>query len=215
MKKNKLVVSILIILFILVINVNNVLAFDLDKIIHDGDDFLAGGNTVGNTDDMYEGFNKLAGIITFIGIFVAAGIGIVLGIRFTLAASSEQKAEIKKSMMPWVAGTMIVIGALVIWKLSINFIQDIHKDTAGSNPGNPTYPNPSGGYTEETLNNYRLYLQAYDARNNGTYYNFLNSHPDFDDDAFDDWRVQMGLDGVWKISTGQYTIDDFVADTPR
>ena len=219
MKKNKLVVCILIILFLLIVNLNNVLALDLGKILPDGDDMLAKANSVGNEDNIYDGFNSIAGILTFIGVFAAAIIGIALGIRFMFAASAEQKADIKKSMMPWVTGTAIILGALIIWNLSIDIIQDIHKDTAGSNAGSPTYTDSNTSPSDKyyTRKYFDEMMEYFDVKNSDIIgvrpvntEQWLEEHPDFDNNYADNWYSSKldQWDGI-RITAHTYTYDDY------
>ena len=48
----------------------------------------------------------------------------VLGIKF-MAASAEDKAKIKESMIPYVVGCIVIYGAFFIWKLAIMVVGDL------------------------------------------------------------------------------------------
>ena len=43
----------------------------------------------------------------------------ILGMKFMLS-TAEGKAEIKQLLTPYIVGVVIVVGALLIWKLAIN-----------------------------------------------------------------------------------------------
>ena len=64
-------------------------------------------------------FNDLAGMLWGVGIFV-----ILIGIKY-MFASSEEKASIKESLKPYIIGSVIIIGALGIWQLLVEFLNEI------------------------------------------------------------------------------------------
>ena len=55
---------------------------------------------------------------------VSVIIGMTLGIKFTMAGVDE-KADIKKHLLIYVAGCVIVFGAFAIWKLAVNVFAQI------------------------------------------------------------------------------------------
>ena len=57
-------------------------------------------------------YNTLFGI----GVALSVVVGAVLGIKFMMA-SLEEKAQIKESLVAYVAGCVVVFGAFGIWKL--------------------------------------------------------------------------------------------------
>ena len=67
-------------------------------------------------------FNDLAGILWGIGVFVAAIGGTVLGIKY-MFASTEERANLKHNMIPYIIGTVIILGALGIWKFSVELLE--------------------------------------------------------------------------------------------
>lgn len=69
-------------------------------------------------------FNDLAGILWGIGIFIVLICGTILGIKY-MFASLEERANIKESMKPYIIGTVIIIGALSIWKFLVEFLEAI------------------------------------------------------------------------------------------
>jgi len=73
------------------------------------------------TQQTYQGFEELAGLLTGIGIWVIIIVGAVIGIRFMLA-SPDKKAELKKSLIIYVIGSVIIIGALLIWRVVIGLL---------------------------------------------------------------------------------------------
>ena len=120
MKRNKIIISIFIIILIVLIS-NTV--FGLDNIFRYGEEWT--NKTTDKGREAYESGNQIAGILWIIGLFAFVIVGIVTGIRYMFAAGTESKAEIKKSMTPYLLGGVIVFGALTIWRFLINFLDGI------------------------------------------------------------------------------------------
>ena len=78
---------------------------------------IAPGDITGNpssTPDVNVDFvDKLAGIIRTIGIFVAVGVIMIIGIKY-MTGSLEEKANYKKSMFPYLIGCVLLFGASTI-----------------------------------------------------------------------------------------------------
>ena len=116
-----LIISFIII--ILIIYPNQVKAISLDNIMGGADGFLEEGeskntidkNMLGSTSDII--YNVLLGI----SMVTAVIIGIILGIKY-MTSASEDKAEIKQSLVPYVVACVIIFGAFTIWKFVINII---------------------------------------------------------------------------------------------
>ena len=53
---------------------------------------------------------------------IAVIVGIILGIKYMMA-SSEDKAQIKETLIPYVVSCVIMFGAFTIWKIVITIIQ--------------------------------------------------------------------------------------------
>ncbi len=63
-------------------------------------------------------------IITTIGIIVAVIILLVLGIKYMMGSASE-KAEYKKTMLPYLVGAVLIFGAAAIAKAVITITENI------------------------------------------------------------------------------------------
>lgn len=74
-------------------------------------------------DSDWTEFNDLAGVLFGIGIFVILIVGMTIGIRYVFSASSEQKAKIKDNMIPFIIGTVMILGALGIWKFVVELLE--------------------------------------------------------------------------------------------
>jgi len=68
---------------------------------------------------------KLMGIIQTVGIVVAVIILMVLGIKYMMG-SAEEKAEYKKTMMPYVIGAVLIFGASTIANMIYNFANGLN-----------------------------------------------------------------------------------------
>ena len=118
------ILIVFILLQTLAINSTYVQAFSWSDIFQTSENFIETGkeanilNTV-NVIDVGE-FKEVSDIIynTLFGIGVALSVvvGAVLGIKFMMA-SLEEKAQIKESLVAYVAGCVVVFGAFGIWKL--------------------------------------------------------------------------------------------------
>ena len=58
-------------------------------------------------------FNNVLGMIKYLGIFLAVGILMFMGIKYMLG-SVEEKAEYKKTMIPLVVGVVLLFAAAAI-----------------------------------------------------------------------------------------------------
>lgn len=74
-----------------------------------------------NTNISSEGFQNIAGLLLGIGIFVAAGVGIILGIKFMLSTPTG-KAEVSSLLPPFIIGVAVIVGALTIWRIAVQFL---------------------------------------------------------------------------------------------
>lgn len=121
MKVNK-ILMILIVLIILISVADPVFASD-KSIVELAREWLTIGKegTVFNTNPNVSGFENIAGLLLGIGIFVAVIVGIVLGIKFMIS-SPEGKAQVSKLLTPFIIGTLLIVGALTIWKISISIL---------------------------------------------------------------------------------------------
>ena len=116
---------IFIIIFMFIININiYTYADSSDKtIMEQGNEWIERGKdesqdlNIGETDY----WSELAGLLTAIGIWVSLISGSILGIRFMIA-TPDDKAEIKKQLIIWLVGSIIIMGALTIWKVSLDIL---------------------------------------------------------------------------------------------
>lgn len=125
MKLKKISITIFLILIIGIIfsNCSYVMGFDVnDRIMDISRNWIQDGNNnkpnnMGDTS--YWGI--LSGVLWGAGVWIAVISGIILGIRFMIS-DPDKKAEIKKSLVIYTVGVVIVLGALSIWKILIDVL---------------------------------------------------------------------------------------------
>lgn len=84
---------------------------------------LKGTTSNAQTDVMNIG-NQIIGIITTVGVVVAVVILLVLGIKYMMGSASE-KAEYKKTMIPYLVGAILIFGASAITKVVVSLASGI------------------------------------------------------------------------------------------
>lgn len=80
-------------------------------------------NYSGTTDIQTVG-QKIMGIISTIAVVVAVIVLMVLGIKYMMG-SAEEKAEYKKTMIPYLVGAILVFAAVPIANMVYNFANGI------------------------------------------------------------------------------------------
>ena len=86
-------------------------------------DELFGGGTADTSGITNVGANFVS-IITTVGIIVAVIVLLVLGIKYIMGSASE-KAEYKKTMIPYLIGAVLIFGASAIAKAVIAMSETI------------------------------------------------------------------------------------------
>lgn len=77
-----------------------------------------------NTNEITGVGNKIMGILQVVGILAAVIILMVLGIKYMMG-SAEEKAEYKKTMMPYIIGAILIFAATTIANAIYNFVSNI------------------------------------------------------------------------------------------
>lgn len=68
--------------------------------------------------------NQIIGIITTVGVVVAVVVLLILGIKYMMG-SAQEKAEYKKTMIPYLVGAILIFGASAITKVVVSIGQGI------------------------------------------------------------------------------------------
>lgn len=90
-----------------------------DKFIEDG----KGQTSVGLKDDVIQDMSStIYNVIFILGIVIAVVWGLIIAIKF-ITGSVEEKAEVKKTLIPYVAGCAVLFGAFTIWKIVVTILQ--------------------------------------------------------------------------------------------
>lgn len=121
MKKKEMIIKIVMIMAILfticIITMPRVVASSITP-----GDITAPSTVEGSTEVQSLG-QKLVGILQTAGVVVAVVILLVLGIKYMMG-SAEEKAEYKKSMLPYLIGALVLFGAStianVVYEFAIN-----------------------------------------------------------------------------------------------
>ena len=127
MKKYKKLLINIMVIFIILFNlfIPNAYAGPLQDIMNRAEGFVNNGENGGNVindDALKEGSNTLYNVLLVIGIAVAFIWGIVLGIQFVTGSLGEM-ADVKKNLIVYVIGCIIIFGAFGIWKIVLTVLQ--------------------------------------------------------------------------------------------
>lgn len=110
MKKLSKIFAILLILAIAMVaftTVANATAGDVANIFQKAEESNV------DTGDMTTVAGNIVNIITWVGIIVAIIVLLVLGIKYMMGSAAE-KAEYKKTMIPYLVGAVLIFGASAI-----------------------------------------------------------------------------------------------------
>ena len=77
-----------------------------------------------NDNALETGSNLLYNVLLTIGIAVALIWGLVLGIQF-VTGSLEEKADVKKGLIIYLIGCIVIFGAFGIWRLLLQLLQPL------------------------------------------------------------------------------------------
>lgn len=106
-KKIQKIVAVLM-LVVMMVSMINVVSFAADKAITPSE--LNG--TTANSSSIKTAGNKIIGVLQAVGIVLSVVMLTVIGIKY-LMGSAEEKADYKKSLMPYVVGAALVFTASI------------------------------------------------------------------------------------------------------
>ncbi len=111
MKKQVKIISTILIVLMLVASLSTIVfaAPDLSGKI----DEIGQGNNAANTDKVVSLGKTIVTIMQTVGIVVAVVVLLILGIKYMMG-SAEEKAEYKKTMIPYVVGAVLLFAATTI-----------------------------------------------------------------------------------------------------
>lgn len=133
MKKNilgKILIIILVFISFFLINMQGVYASSRTDFVEGADEFInagvnasQGNSTVIDENDLVQMSNMLYNAFLIIGIIIAVIFGLVIAIKF-MTGSVEEKADVKKTLVPYIAGCVVIFGAFTIWKLVVDILSN-------------------------------------------------------------------------------------------
>ena len=92
-----------------------------DDVINDAKNFIQAGKDQDSkidSENLKKASDTLYNILLSIAIVIAVVVGMYLGVKFMMS-SAEDKAKVKESLIPYIAGCVVIFGAFIIWKLAI------------------------------------------------------------------------------------------------
>ncbi len=119
-------------IFICLINIIIILSnisycYSFSEIIGGGSNFIESGvkdqNVAIDEDDLKEMSDLLYNTLLVLAIIIAVIIGMVIGIKFMMAGATE-KAKLKETIIPYIAGCIVIFGAFLIWKLVVTILRN-------------------------------------------------------------------------------------------
>lgn len=78
------------------------------------------------SNDIKDLGNKIIGILQTVGIVLSVVILIILGIKYMMG-SAEEKAEYKKTMIPFIVGAIVIMAAPTLAKGIFAMVQSLGK----------------------------------------------------------------------------------------
>ena len=120
MKKVSKVISVLLVVMMLISAGSTVFAV----VAGVSDPSTYTGQTVSGTDRITTLGNQIITILTIVGTVASVIVLIVLGLKYMMG-SAEEKAEYKKTMMPYIIGAALVFAASSIAGILYNFLSNV------------------------------------------------------------------------------------------
>ncbi len=114
--KKILIITLLVLLFGFLFINNTFAALDLDQMKPD---------SPRNPDIIVKKANKILGAVQVVGSIVSVVVLSVIGIKY-IVGSVEEKAEYKKTMIPYMIGAILVFATSNLIKILYNFGQSIN-----------------------------------------------------------------------------------------
>lgn len=126
MKKSRKIIFVILMIILIVFLFNS--STKATGILSDAKSFLEQGESQKNDTGLSSvattntKFEDLAGFFWGIGVGVALITTATMGIKF-LMASTEERSDIKRAMVPYAIGIAVIFGALTIWKVLIQVFE--------------------------------------------------------------------------------------------
>lgn len=122
---HKSIILIATLIFLMIIMTTYTYATSIGDIFTGADDFIQSGindkNPTIEDKDLENMSDLLYNTLLIIAIVIAVIVGLVIGIQF-MTGSVSQKAKIKETLIPYIAGCIIIFGTFGIWKLVVTIL---------------------------------------------------------------------------------------------
>ena len=122
MKKQVKIISTILIVLMLVASLSTIVfaAPDLSGKI----DEIGQGNNAANTDKVVSLGKTIVTIMQTVGIVVAVVVLLILGIKYMMG-SAEEKAEYKKTLIPYLIGCIMIFAITEIVSIIYNLVSQV------------------------------------------------------------------------------------------
>ena len=114
MKKKKILTVLTTALVMFVVLSSNVLAIPAPNQIN-------AASNVNGTNEIVSIGGQIIGILQTVGVVLSIVILIILGIKYMMG-SAEEKAEYKKTMIPYLVGAIFIFAASTLANMVYNFV---------------------------------------------------------------------------------------------
>lgn len=122
MKMKKIMVIVMTIMMICMLTVPVFAAGGIDLTPEGVGDKITVGNEAKESITNFGG--QIVGVLQVAGTVIAVLILVILGIKYMMG-SAEEKAEYKKTMMPYLIGALLIFAAVTIANMVYNFTSTI------------------------------------------------------------------------------------------
>jgi len=117
-KRTKILISILCFTLVALMSVSSFAAITIGNVSIEPDTSSNGTNTAENIG------NQIIGIIQVVGIIISVAVLMILGIKYMMG-SAEEKAEYKKTFIPYIVGAVLLFAAAAFAQVIYNFAHNI------------------------------------------------------------------------------------------
>ena len=125
---HKLVLILIILLFVFPALATYSQAKSIGDIVAGADGFIKNGvedeNTTIEDGNLKIMSDLIYNTLLIIAVVIAVIVGMIIGIQF-MTGSVEQKAKIKETLIPYIAGCIVIFGAFGIWKLVVTIMSKV------------------------------------------------------------------------------------------
>lgn len=129
-KKLKMAMSVLTILLCLFMFFSTeTQANNIDNWIDEGNEFIEKGQTKNpiNTNEIKNAIIPIGQALVAIATVVLVVITVVMGIKYMMCTSADERAKLKTQLIGLVVSTVVIFGAQVIWSTLYKFMINVTK----------------------------------------------------------------------------------------